>query len=192
MKRRLFLLAVATVLAACATPPRTPEALPGRTSLRDFALDGRFALRIERLGEPVQSANGRLSWAHQNGMDRVLLANPLGTGFAEIDIGPPLARLRLATGERREHPDADLLMQEVTGYALPVTRLAGWLLGRAGPDGDLVSDPFGRPSHLREAGWQIDYAYADELPGALPWRLDIRRADEVALILRIDEWREAP
>lgn len=83
-------------------------------------------------------------------------------------------------------------MLEVTGYALPVTRLAPWLLGRASVDGVLTRDVLGRPLQLREAAWQIDYAYADESPDALPFRLNINRADEVMLTLRIEEWREAP
>jgi outer membrane lipoprotein LolB len=80
----------------------------------------------------------------------------------------------------------------VTGYPLPVSRLAGWLLGREAADGALSRDASGRPLRLREAGWQIDFLYADETPAALPFRLNINRADEVMLNLRIEEWRDAP
>ena len=43
-----------------------------------------------------------------------------------------------------------------------------------------------------EAGWQVDYAYADDTPDALPERVTLRRADEIELRLRIEEWKTAP
>ena len=192
MKRRPFLLAVVLALAACATTPPSTIGYAGRDAGRDFAIEARFSLRMERFGESPQQGSGRLSWAHQNGSDRVLLAGPLGTGLAEIDIAPRRARLRTANGELREAADADALVREVTGYELPVSRLAGWLLGRPGEGGQLLTDDRARPLRLREAGWQIDYTYADAAPDALPYRLDVSRASEVSLILRIEEWRAAP
>jgi outer membrane lipoprotein LolB len=192
LKRRFFLLVAGAGLAACASAPKLSGALAEREALHDFAIEARFALKIERFGEAVQNGSGRLSWAHQNGEDRVFLANPLGSGLAEIEIGQTISRLRSANGVLHENADADLLMQQVTGYPLPVSRLAGWLLGRPGAAGELTRDAFGRPLRLREAGWQIDYLYADETPAALPFRLNINRADEVSLNLRIEEWRDAP
>lgn len=192
MIRWLVLAVGGLLLAGCASAPLVREGLPGRDVLRDFSIEARFSLKMERLGEPVQNGSGRLAWRHQNGSDQVFLANPLGTGLAEIDITPTLSRLRRANGEMREDADADALLLQVTGYALPVSRLASWLLGRAGPEASLTRDAFGRPRQLREAGWQIDYAYADDAPAALPYRLDINRANEVMLILRIEEWRDAP
>lgn len=191
MKSGLLAAGLAWLLVACASAPRLQEGLPGRQDLRDFAVEARFALKIERHGEVVQHGSGRLSWNHKNSGDAVFLANPLGTGLAEIDIGPQGARLRDARGELHQHADADVLMQQVTGYALPVSRLAFWLLGRPGVAGELQSDAQGRPQRLREGGWQIDYVYADAAAESLPVRLEINRAGEVQLILRIEEWRAA-
>lgn len=189
---RFFLALAALLLTACTTIAPVSEGLPGRAALRDFSVEARFSMRLERFGEPVQQGSGRLSWRHQNAQDRLFLASPLGTGLAEIEIGAPLARLRTAGGEVREHADADVLMQQVTGYALPVSHLAAWLLGRAGPQGELGMDALGRPERLREAGWQIDYTYAEATPAALPMRLTIQRPGEVSLLLRIDEWQALP
>ena len=192
MIRWFFLLVACSLLAACQSAPLIQADLPAREVMRDFAIEARFSLKVERVGEPVQSGSGRLSWSHRNGADTVLLASPLGAGFAELEITPGLARLRNGQGEVFENADADRLVLQVTGYALPVARLAAWLLGRVGDDGTLLRDDFARPLRLREAGWQIDYAYADESPQALPYRLNIQRASEVGLTLRIEEWRDAP
>lgn len=192
MKRWFFLALLSLFLGACSTALHVPDGLPALPLITDFAIEARFALKIERLGESTQSGSGRLSWSHQNGLDQVFLTNPLGAGLAEITISPQISRLRSARGETREHLNPDVLLREVTGYDLPVSRLALWLLGRAGADGRLSQDAFGRPRRLLEAGWQIDYAYADESPTALPFRLDIHRDSEVQLILRIEAWREVP
>jgi outer membrane lipoprotein LolB len=98
----------------------------------------------------------------------------------------------MSNGELREHANPDVLLQQVTGYALPVSRLSLWLLGRPGSDGELQRDANGRPQSLREAGWLVEYEYADANPAALPYILRINRAAEVMLTLRIEEWREAP
>jgi len=190
LSRRFALLLVAGLLSGCASLP--PVALSPRDQIRDFSLDGRFALRVTLAGHAPQTSGGRLNWTHQNRIDRVLLSSPLGYGLAEIETTPELSRLHTAEGKTRESTDPDALIEDVTGQRLPVTRLPAWLLGRGGGDAHIEPDAFGRPSTLREAGWQVDYAYDDETPTALPARLTISRDGEIELKLRIEEWKETP
>lgn len=185
--RRILLGASLCLLAACASVPaaRTPAAGVDTS----FALEGRFSLRIEQLGAAPQAASGRLDWRHAVGGDRLLLLGPLGSGIAEIETQGRWARLKLASGEIRESRDADELLRQATGYALPVSRLAGWLRGQAGGDGRLTRDAVGRPARLFENGWQIDYGYAGEAADEWPIRLTVLRENEMELRLRIDQWR---
>ncbi|MFZ2266162.1 MAG: lipoprotein insertase outer membrane protein LolB [Azonexus sp.] len=178
------------LLAGCVSAPAPRPA--GREQIRDFALEARFALRITPPEQAAQSSGGRLSWEHKNGADRLLIANPLGIGMAEIEITPALSRLRTADGRQHESSDPDALIAEVTGQALPVSRLPAWLLGRAEPNTSVEPDASGRPGRFREAGWQIEYAYADETANALPTRLTLSREPDIELRLRIEEWRDAP
>lgn len=189
MKRRSLLLA-ALLLGGCAAAPlRTPGA---REAVRDFAFDARFALRARTPAGEAQSASGRLAWTHRDGGERILLANPLGAGIAEIESSPGHARLRTADGKLYEAEDPDLLVEQVTGQPLPVARLPTWLLGRSTGAGKTARDAAGRPAHLADAGWQIDYAYDDDAADALPARITLRRGDEIELRLRIEEWRTLP
>lgn len=191
MKLRLGLLfAGALWLAGCASP--LPALRQERAAVRDFSLEARFALRLALAGRPVQSSGGRLSWMHGAAIDRLLIANPLGMGLAEIEMNPLMSRLQTADGRQHESSDPAALLEEVTGLALPVRRLPAWLLGTAGPDAILERDASGRPLRLREAEWQVDYTYADDLPGALPAGLTLSRGAEVELRLRIEAWRETP
>jgi len=190
LKNCITALLIGGLLTACASAP--PSQLPAREQVRDFALEARFALRVTLPDQAAQSSGGRLSWTHKNGDDHVLISSPLGYGLAEIDTTSGLSRLRTADGKSLESADPDALMEEVTGQRLPVTRLPAWLLGRANASGQIVQDALNRPLRLREAGWQIDYAYEDETPSALPARLTLHRGDEIELRLRIEEWKETP
>lgn len=190
MKLRLTLLLAASLLTACASTP--PARLADRDNIRDFALEGRFALRVTLPGQAVQNSGGRLTWTHQNRRDRVLLSSPLGYGLAEIETTPEISRLRTAEGKTSEASDPDTLIEEVTGQRLPVSRLPAWLLGRSGGNARIESDAHGRPSRLSEDGWQVEYVFEDDGPGALPSRLTLSRNGEIELRLRIEEWKETP
>jgi outer membrane lipoprotein LolB len=187
---RFTVVLAGSLLAGCSSLP--PAALPGREQIRDFAMEARFALRVTMPDQAPQTSGGRLSWVQKAGESRVLVSSPLGYGLAEIETTPTLSRLKTADGKTRESADPDVLMEDVTGQRLPVTRLPAWLLGRASDSAQIDRDSQQRPSRLREAGWQIDYAYDDETATALPTRVTLSREREIELRLRIEEWKENP
>jgi len=193
LKWHLAPLLACGLLAACAgIPPSEPAAaLPARDQVGNFALEARFALRVSPPDGKPENSGGRLSWTHKNDDDRILISNPLGVGLAEIDAGPTRSRLRTGDGQDFESSDPDALIEQVTGQRLPVRQLPEWLLGRGAPT-DIESDAIGRPVRVNEAGWQIDYAYADSAPGALPERVTLSRDKEIELLLRIEEWIVVP
>jgi outer membrane lipoprotein LolB len=178
------------VLTGCASLP--PPSLPAREEIRDFSLDARFALRATLPGQASQSSGGRMTWTHRAAGEQILLANPLGYGLAELEATRERSRLRTADGKESESSDPDALIEELTGLRLPVARLPAWLTGRADGDAEIEIDAVGRPARLHEAGWQIDYSYDDNRPGALPARLHISLPGEIDLKLRIEEWRALP
>ena len=189
MLLRTGALLACALLAGCVSAP--PAALTQRGQVGDFALEARFALRVSLPDQPPESSGGRLDWEHRAGHDRLLIANPLGIGIAEIDSGPSGARLRTSDGRLLEADDPDALLETVTGQRLPLRQLSGWLLGR-GARAQVIDDRHGRPAQLSEAGWQVDYAYPDDSAGALPERVLLRRADTLELRLRIEHWKTAP
>jgi len=190
LKSGFLLLLATSLLAACTSVPPAP--LATRDNIRNFTLEGRFALRVTLPGQAVQNSGGRLTWTHQNRSDRVLLSSPLGYGLAEIETTPEISRLRTAEGKTRESTDPDALIEDVTGQRLPVSCMPAWLLGRSGGNARIESDAFGRPARLNEDGWQVDYAFEDDSPNALPSRLTLSRNGEIELRLRIEEWKDTP
>lgn len=184
--RTLVVLLAATLLAACSTVRPLPE----REQIANFAVDARFALKTTTPDGKQESLGGRLNWQHRDTQDHLLLSTPLGTGIAALSMTP--GRATLTAGERTyESTDGEQLLADITGQRLPVARLADWLLGRPGPQGTLARDAWQRPLRLEEAGWRVDYAYADETPGAPPIRLTaVGEGSE--LRLRIEHWEQLP
>lgn len=189
MTGRFAGLLLAALLAGCTQLPEAP--LPARDQLTDFLVDGRFALKVRQADGSTDSSGGRLSWTHRQESDRLLLLSPLGVGLAELVSADGRARLTTADGRAMEAADAEQLLAEATGQALPIGRLAGWLLGRPGPGGSLQRDALARPLHLDEGGWQVAYAYADENPEAPPSRLTAI-SEAIELRLRIETWKALP
>jgi len=186
---RLLAGLLSGLLAGCVSQAPAPP--PVRDGIADFAVDGRFALKtIDADGRP-QSSGGRLSWTHRDGRDRVLLANPLGIGLAEIDMTPDGATLRTADDKTYTDSDPERLLADLTGQALPVSRLAGWLLGRPTPAGRLERDAQQRPLRLDEGDWRIDYLYDGDAPDLPPGRLNAR-GPAVDLRLRLENWKALP
>lgn len=190
MRFLLSVLLAASLLVGCATAPGRPPA--PREQVSNFSLEARFALRISRPGEAEQSSSGRLSWEQRGSSSRLLVSNPLGYGIAEIDSMPGRATLRTANGETRDSDDPDMLLEAVTGQRLPVSRLPAWLLGRTSDASKIQRDSLGRPQHLEESGWQVDYSYETDTADALPARLTLNRDGQIELRLRIEEWKDTP
>lgn len=183
-----FLLSVAVLaLAACAGPvARVSETGVARAAVRDFSLDARFSVT-----QDAERHSGRLSWQHRSEGDELQLASPFGQVVAEISIDR--RRARLVASDRRvyEAADGEQLTRAVLGYALPVDRLADWVLARGRDAGHarITADAAGRPQAMVEDGWQISYEYDHDDVDALPARLLATRSGGPELRLRIENWR---
>lgn len=189
-RRRLLVAgAAAALLGACAPMTAREDAVAARrATLPSFMLEGRLSATDGR-----QAASGRVEWAHAATADRLVLLSPLGQIVARLDSSPAGASLIQADGSRLDSASADTLLPAVLGVDVPAARLPLWVQG-ATDGGTQVRerDGAGRPLHVIDQGWRIDYlAYADERPESLPTRLDISRGD-ARIRLIIDAWTTQP
>ena len=135
---------------------------------------------------------GHLDWRHDRGGDELLLSSPFGQSVAEIVSDAGGARLTGSDGSTRTAATADELLQSVLAYPLPLRRLLVWLRGGDPNAADITLDELGRPRHLRQEDWRIDYEYDRADPQALPGRLFVERESGFTLRLRIDAWQALP
>lgn len=182
---RLFLAAsLLALLASCAMPPVQQRLPASNATIRDFALDGRIAVRVQARG---YSAN--LKWRHAGEADSVRLLSPLGTTIATLDADATGAKLVAADKKVYRSQNVESLTRKVLGWDLPLQGLQHWVLGR--PDPGLPISGEERDSRTRllrfiQNGWQIAYlAYAGD--SVLPQRMTLVR-DGLSLRLVIDHW----
>lgn len=178
------LAVVALLLSGCATTVAMRVA--GGDAVKRYLAEGRFSLRQD---ERLHS--GRISWQHAPERDDILLQDPFGRGVAEIMRRPEGARLQTADGRVREAADADQLIAEVTGVAIPLAELGVWLPGRLADSEGVALDAAGRVSRLDRHGWVIEFSYPDAAAETLPSGVFARRGSgDQALEARfvIENW----
>lgn len=130
---------VATLLLGACAAPRPPG------SASEDAWSGRLALRLDSTPPQSFSAGFDLRGSPQAG--ELQLSSPLGTTLASVRWSPQGAELR--QGDRFEQRNSlDELTTEISGTALPVAALFGWLRGDStaadGWTADLSQQPQGR------------------------------------------------
>lgn len=129
-RRWLAALALAAVLAGCATPPRPPVG-------DETVWTGRLALKVDSQRPQSFAAGFELRGTAQAG--ELLLTSPLGQTLAQVVWSPQGAELR--QGDRvTRRGSLDELTTELTGTAVPVQALFDWLRGAS----------------TEAAGWQAD------------------------------------
>ncbi|MER1968803.1 outer membrane lipoprotein LolB [Castellaniella sp. GW247-6E4] len=163
--RILALALVAVLLASCATPERIGGAGPA------FERTGRFAVSARPAEGPAQAAQGNFAWRDTGAALRLDLLSPMGGVLARIFVEPGQAVLERANGERERAANADALLAELWGEAVPVAGLRAWIQGRpwAGGAVDAVRrDDQGRIIQLVQDGWTVRLWDYDGLgPGRL-------------------------
>jgi outer membrane lipoprotein LolB len=139
VSRRGALVAVAAVLAGCASVP--PPARPD--------LSGRLSVRVDATATtPSRSFASDFDLRGDASRGTLRLTGPLGATLAEVSWQPGQAELTDNQGTRR-FDTLDAMAQALFGEKLPLAALIDWLRGRPWP---------GAPSTRRDDGFdQLDW-----------------------------------
>lgn len=199
---RLFVIAVALMLAACASlPERAPVGNPAAVwqarqkqlaRVTGWDLRGRLALRTDNEG-----ANASLRWVRSGERHRMSLAGPFGGGGVRLTYDDNGAVLRDADGDVYRGASMQELLLRATGWRLPIEGLNYWVLGLPDPEapGKSRLDQWGRLKSLEQFGWNIsflEYTQAGryELPKLvfLNHRADGASDAEIEARLVVEHW----
>lgn len=134
-------IAMAAVLAGCASmPPSGP------------ALSGRLLVKVAALGEqPAQSHSAAFELSGNERTGQMRLLGPLGTQVALARWNVQGATLQDAQGTR-DFPDLAALADETLGEPLPLGALMHWLQGRPWPGAPHEA----RAGGFNQLGWSVD------------------------------------
>ncbi len=178
---RVGIAVLALWLVACATPTPPPERV----------YSGRFAATATN-GERRDSVSGRFMVEVRGARQTIDLTTPVGTTVARIEIEPGRATATGPQLQTASGTDADVLVEDLIGWRLPVSGLADWIEGRPSPSRPSSAQREGnRVSEIVQDGWTIRYAEYSEVTQR-PRRLLLERAPDgggpaVSVRLIVDE-----
>ena len=193
------LCAILLVLAACASVREPPA-----PSLSDAARQQAWETHLAHLGAmSTWGLKGRVAgksdsegfqagvhWEQYPQSFSIDLHGPLGGKTAAISGRAGKVEVQTSGGEHYLAEEPETLLQDLFGYALPVTGLRYWVRGIPSPGRQVLSlelDARGRLKHLSQAGWSIDYNRYHEGSPALPALIEISGTRLDAKII-VDQW----
>lgn len=158
--------------------------------MTDWAFDGRAAVKSGLTGGSV-----RVEWTQVGRVTALTMSGPFDTGRLAMTGTPEQMLITDGDGNRRLTDRPVELLEEQTGWLIPLDALPRWLRGLPDtslaslPGGDYRLDPKGRLAALTESGWNLEFArYAPEGAGlSLPHFIELSR-DGMRIRVAIDAW----
>lgn len=186
--RGLFVATFAVLLAACASAPPQPSI---RTTVdaadTPFSIAGRISARRGDAG-----VAGAFTWTHDAAHDAIDLSTPLGQTLAKLEGSADGVEVRLPDGRTQTAATWRELTERAFGVTIPVDGLSAWVRGvpRAAEPFTIERDARGRTALLRQQGWEVVYAYADDA-AERPFRasLSYPGPDTIEVRVVVDRWQ---
>jgi outer membrane lipoprotein LolB len=185
--RALALSFAVAFVGGCATGPQR-DLSPTAVAAIDapFSIGGRLSARRGDAG-----VAGGFSWTHDARHDAIDLASPLGQTLARLEGNSSGVSVTLQNGRTEQAASWRELTERAFGVTIPVDGLASWVRGvpRPGARYTVERDAQARVSLLRQDGWEIVYAYADDA-ARRPARvvLTLPGAEAVDVRVVVDRW----
>lgn len=188
-------MAIALALAGCATAPRSPESVDWAArqsaleAVPNWRMTGRVAVAVDG-----QGASGSLDWRQAGGTSELAISGPFGAGALRVTLGPQGMRLEDAAGTWVEGAEAERLLADRLGTAVPVASLRYWVLGVPAPGQPFAGAAGGAavPGAFEQSGWQVSVERWHTVAGLLlPARLTAGLAG-ARIKLAVSRWDLAP
>lgn len=198
MIRKLCLLALVAGVVACApVPVRTGGSQADRLAAQaareaelaaqsHWQLTGRLAVSARGEG-----GSGRIQWRQRGEDFDIRLSAPVtGKSWTLVSEGGDVKLDGLEGGPRRGG-DAEALLQEATGWRIPVSALVAWARGgRAAGPAEIEFGPDGLPALIGQQGWVVEYREWAGGDPARPRRVFARLDAETSVRLVVESWTE--
>jgi outer membrane lipoprotein LolB len=185
--RGLVVSTFAVLLAACASAPPPSMRTTADAADTPFSIAGRISARRGDAG-----VAGAFTWTHDAAHDAIDLSTPLGQTLAKLEGGPNGVEVRLPDGRTQTAATWRELTERAFGVTIPVDGMSAWVRGvpRAAEPFTIERDARGRPALLRQQGWEVVYAYADDA-AERPLRasLSYPGPDTIEVRVVVDRWQ---
>ncbi|MBT0587325.1 lipoprotein insertase outer membrane protein LolB [Alteromonas oceanisediminis] len=205
---RLLYVAIAAVLAGCTTayqPVKTVNQSVNDAKLIKLVkweLRGRMAIKTDQ-----ESVSAYVRWHQQKDQFEFTLTNVLGVTLLTLTFDGQLAELTIDDKNYRD-TDPQRLLEDVSGWQIPVDLLPIWVKGLARPQDKTTRTSEGLLTQILPSGsaskWRVDFSgYSREVIGnnndkqpvsvVLPRQLTIQQnagatARTFSLKLKVNHW----
>ncbi|ULR29208.1 lipoprotein insertase outer membrane protein LolB [Dickeya fangzhongdai] len=197
--RALRLLPLASVLLTACT--LTQPTLPGKKptspewreheqkvqNLTNYQTRGSFAYISDR-----KKLYARFFWQQFSPQRyRLLLTSPLGSTELELQAGANSVQITDGQGKRYVGKDAQYMVQQLTGMAIPLDNLRQWMLGLPGDAQDFALDERALLHSVNyqqgDQHWSVSYQSYTDGPLPLPQSLELTQGEQ-RIKLKMDNW----
>ena len=199
----LLLPFLALILGGCAiTAPETELTSPQKlerwqqrqqqlSSFQHWGIRGRVALFVDN-----EVYNLGLNWTLSENHSSLKLEAALGQGMVQLEKNGSEVSLMTSEGDSYYCQNAEQVLQQSTGWSIPVDGLEYWIKGINHPQSDHTRklDNAGLASSLTQDRWKINYldytrAELEQYDNPLlPHKIYMKR-NNIALKIVIDQWQ---
>lgn len=150
--------------------------------LKQWELSGKLAIFTAQ-----QKGSARVHWQQDGDDYHLVLTTLIGTTLLDLNHKAGKTVIVDSDGKSHEGEDPEALVQQLTGWPIPIRQLPLWIKGLPG-DADFTLGEDGRISDLKEGAWQLHYHdYALTRLWLLPTAMDFT-GPQTRLKLVINEW----
>ena len=187
----LLLLAFCLLLAGCSEPmaPTHYNELVWRgqreklEQLKHWELTGKLAIFTSE-----KKGSARVNWQQDGDDYHLVLTTLIGTTLLELKHTAGKTLIIDSDGIEHRGDDPEALIQQLTGWPIPIKQLPVWIKGLPG-DADYSLGEDGRITDLKQRQWQLHYQdYALTRLWLLPTALDFT-GPQTRIKLVISEWK---
>lgn len=187
MTRHLAVLFICIWVTACAVAPPKTTSLDTNQPLVKWTAKGRLAF-----DDGKDKFSATVNWQQDQQLYNVRLSKLIGGTLLHMVQEPLIVRMEVDDKQYRDI-DAELLIQRIFGWDIPVSSFPNWLLGRPNEQGlqsDSVDTQDGQLKSFKTSqGWLVTYQNYQRVRGIeLPKNLQIKK-DNINIRLRISEWQ---
>ncbi|MFE8149831.1 lipoprotein insertase outer membrane protein LolB [Brenneria goodwinii] len=123
---------------------------------------------------------------------RLLLTNPLGSTELELRAQPGSVQIADNQGKRYVGKDAEDMVRQLTGMAIPLNNLRQWIIGLPGDASDFSLDDrflLNKVNYRQgDQNWSVSYqSYNQKVNPPLPESLELTQGEQ-RIKLKMDNW----
>jgi outer membrane lipoprotein LolB len=124
-----------------------------------FHVRGRIAIS-QRAGNDSDGGNGRFEWQQREQVLSFSLSAPLSNKTWTLEGMPGSYVLTDSAGKQLQNTRADFLVEQASGWRIPVAELRFWLHAMPSPDLPVAAQAFngnGTPKQFEQSGWLVSF-----------------------------------